>query len=538
MSCRSASGPRPWPRGAIRLTGFFIFWQAYFASFSIVWLPWILLAVEMTLSPLAAALGTGAGPADRSEHRSAGSRTWPPRSCWPPASMPWAVSSTCTGGVGSAAALRGGVRWRPRGCSASCWPRRNCCRWSSTAAPAPASSAAAKGKKNGRRSGWPPCRKPSCPICTARRRRAMPGSRRPKRRRQGRQDTPGTLEGNLLESSSAAYAGLLATLLVAPLAWCSRRHRAINILWIVLGVISLAWVLDMPVLVCAAAAAGAEHDVAQPLHLRRLLRRDGDGGRGLGRARQGGLQRRWWFWLPALLVAGLACWCLFRAAVPPEPLATTDRNRLTTTSRLRDRRSWRNCARRNGTSAAITWLPPACARRRWAVGWWSGRRRKFRGGSCRRWACCWSPICSGSATAAAAQCDPALYYPPPPRTGGSGGGVTRRAGSSASSACRPCWPRRRSLRDIRGYDAVDPARLVDLLMITRRSQVAAAPLQHDAVAHPATRGRCAPGDVRLHPILDMLNVRYVIFRGTPSPCSPRADLAKCSRRSPGPITGS
>ena len=39
------------------------------------------------------------------------------------------------------------------------------------------------------------------------------------------------------ESSAAAYAGVLATLLVAPLAWCSRRHRSVNLL---LGV---AWLL-------------------------------------------------------------------------------------------------------------------------------------------------------------------------------------------------------------------------------------------------------------------------------------------------------
>ena len=59
-----------------------------------------------------------------------------------------------------------------------------------------------------------------------------------------------------MESSAAAYAGLLATLLLAPLAWCSRRHRAINILWIVLGVISLAWVLDIPVLVSLLRSGG------------------------------------------------------------------------------------------------------------------------------------------------------------------------------------------------------------------------------------------------------------------------------------------
>src|SRR6202022_51973 len=35
-------------------------------------------------------------------------------------------------------------------------------------------------------------------------------------------------DGNLLESSAATYVGLPATLLLAPLAWCSRRHRALN----------------------------------------------------------------------------------------------------------------------------------------------------------------------------------------------------------------------------------------------------------------------------------------------------------------------
>ena len=63
-------------------------------------------------------------------------------------------------------------------------------------------------------------------------------------------------QGNQLESSSAAYAGLLATLLLAPLAWCSRRHRSLNVFWLILIVISLAWVLNIPGLVspvCACA---------------------------------------------------------------------------------------------------------------------------------------------------------------------------------------------------------------------------------------------------------------------------------------------
>ena len=42
-------------------------------------------------------------------------------------------------------------------------------------------------------------------------------------------------QGSLLESSAATYTGLLATLLAAPLAFCSRRHRLLNCSWILLA---------------------------------------------------------------------------------------------------------------------------------------------------------------------------------------------------------------------------------------------------------------------------------------------------------------
>src|SRR5207237_666773 len=40
---------------------------------------------------------------------------------------------------------------------------------------------------------------------------------------------------NQAESSAAAYVGLVATLFVAPLAWCSRRHRSFNAFWVLLA---------------------------------------------------------------------------------------------------------------------------------------------------------------------------------------------------------------------------------------------------------------------------------------------------------------
>jgi hypothetical protein len=49
-----------------------------------------------------------------------------------------------------------------------------------------------------------------------------------------------------LESSAAIYAGLVATLVVAPLAWCSRRHRSQNWCWLLACVFGLSWCLNLP----------------------------------------------------------------------------------------------------------------------------------------------------------------------------------------------------------------------------------------------------------------------------------------------------
>ncbi|HEX3988903.1 MAG TPA: YfhO family protein, partial [Verrucomicrobiae bacterium] len=68
------------------------------------------------------------------------------------------------------------------------------------------------------------------------------------------------------------------------------------------------------------------------------------------------------------------------------------------------------------------------------------------------------------------------------------------------------------LRDVRGYDAIDPARLMDIMMKT------ADPRSPD-VSYAMTQwfvpqvSFLPPDGVRLSPILDMLDVRYVIFRG-------------------------
>src|SRR5262249_1695140 len=72
------------------------------------------------------------------------------------------------------------------------------------------------------------------------------------------------------------------------------------------------------------------------------------------------------------------------------------------------------------------------------------------------------------------------------------------------------------LKDVRGYDGVDPQRMVELLSLT------AAP-DSSRRTYAETQWLSPPlsftpeGNVRLPPLLDMLAVRYVIFRGAPRP---------------------
>ena len=72
------------------------------------------------------------------------------------------------------------------------------------------------------------------------------------------------------------------------------------------------------------------------------------------------------------------------------------------------------------------------------------------------------------------------------------------------------------LHDIRGYDDVDPQRLIDLVSIAAHPNSPKYSYALTQVLMP--RASLTPeGDAKLSPVLDMLGVQYVIFRGTPLP---------------------
>ena len=56
------------------------------------------------------------------------------------------------------------------------------------------------------------------------------------------------LKTTLLEGLAAGYAGLVLTMVVAPFAWLSRRHRSQLIFWGIAAIVGVGYMLDLPVL--------------------------------------------------------------------------------------------------------------------------------------------------------------------------------------------------------------------------------------------------------------------------------------------------
>jgi hypothetical protein len=111
-----------------------------------------------------------------------------------------------------------------------------------------------------------------------------------------------------------------------------------------------------------------------------------------------------------------------------------------------------------------------------------------------------------------AQCDRSLYYPRIPVLEEI---AKSMPGRIVGFSCLPvALAQTQGLDDIRGYDAIDPARLMDVMALAAdpRSPV----LNYSQTQWFTPRVNLQPPDgIQLSPILDMLDVRYVIFRGSP-----------------------
>jgi hypothetical protein len=115
------------------------------------------------------------------------------------------------------------------------------------------------------------------------------------------------------------------------------------------------------------------------------------------------------------------------------------------------------------------------------------------------------------------QSSPGLYYPLVPALQNAGAALQKEDGRIIGYRCLPAnLAAMAGLRDVRGYDAVDPDHMVDLLALAAEpggKPLSYAVTQWLAPAH-SFRG---DGTIQLSPILDLLGVNYVVFRGSPPP---------------------
>ena len=312
------------------------------------------------------------------------------------------------------------------------------------------------------------------------------------------------------ESSAAAYAGIIATLFVAPLAWCSRRHRSINVFWCLLIFFALSWCLNVPGLVALLRLPGLNMMSHNRFVFAASFAILAMTATGLDALWNGIVVRRWWFWIPTSVLAGLLVWCIYRSFFLPEPIATQ------ITQSVAREEPWRSVQTLDGARQVQAWFTRSYATAAiwcaigffgWLILWW---RPKWPAWAISILGCFLLADLIWFAHGRNPQCDPSLYYPRIPALEEI---AKSEPGRVIGFSCLPATlAQTHGLRDVRGYDAIDPARLMDIMMKT------ADPRSPD-VSYAMTQwfvpqvSFLPPDGVRLSPILDMLGVRYVIFRG-------------------------
>ena len=317
------------------------------------------------------------------------------------------------------------------------------------------------------------------------------------------------------ESSAAGYVGLVATLLVAPLAFCNRRHRRRNLFWALLLLFSLSWCLDIAGFTQILRLPGLKmlsHNRMVFLGAFALLMLAAEGLEVL--ASELAVWRRWMWW-PAGLLAVLGLWCCFRAFSLPAPVQATLAPVVVRGKVVPDRNPGRTKRIR------LSYVRYYAAAGAWCglgfLGWIALRARP-------RFQTTLLPILGTVCVAELLyfsygrndQCDPSLYYPEIP--------VLKQVAAASPDRIMgygclpPLLSAVRGLQDIRGYDAVDPARMVQLLL--KAADPKSQPMEYAAtqLMKPVAT-ITSQGTVQLMPLLNMLSVRYVIFRG---PILPKA----------------
>jgi len=304
------------------------------------------------------------------------------------------------------------------------------------------------------------------------------------------------LAGNQIESSAAIYVGLIATLLVAPLAWCSRRRRSINIFFTCVIFVSLSWCLNIPGIVDLLRLPGLRMMSHNRLVFVGAFAILAMASIGLDLLPRGEVSRRRWFLLPTLVLVSLGIWCLFRIITLPYAIDPSQEPAVAAWFRH---------------SLLISIFLCGLGVAGWMLLWLEKIRSWFFSGLAIVLVGDLLVFAFGRST----QADPAYYYPRLPI-------LERMAASNDGRMVGyVCFPaalaQTHNLRDIRGYDSIDPGRLMAIMDLAIEPSARREMAEYAKTQWFAPQIRIEGDKVMLPPVLDMLGVRYVLFHGTAKP---------------------
>lgn len=317
---------------------------------------------------------------------------------------------------------------------------------------------------------------------------------------------------NNLESSATAYAGLLAALWIAPLAWCHAKLRRESAFLLLLALAGLAWTLNIPGVVNLMRLA--------PLNMLSYNRWAFATcwailvltAIGLEMLFSGPFPVRRWFFVPMTIVAAFGIWCVWRSAFLPEPLRTELEagivNGLEKTLTLEYlnavRKTFKRCYE---SGAAMSFIA--------LIGWVSTLGASDRALRCRRVAAILLPIELLSFSIRESrdrQADRALFFP---RVAALETLAKQAEGRIWGVMCLPPnLNQTQNLEEIRGYDGVDPADFLKLFNLATDPEFVG---EREAATFNAMPLWIVDenGQRRLHPVADLLNVRHLVYRRPP-----------------------
>jgi hypothetical protein len=314
-----------------------------------------------------------------------------------------------------------------------------------------------------------------------------------------------------LESAATAYAGLLATMFLAPLAFWDREAKRENRFWCFLAVLGCAWSLNLPGFVQILRLPGLNMFSHNRFTFATTMAVLVLAMKGMDSLRTQTLQGRRWLFVPTIVAMLFGLYLVFIAGDLPEPI------RGQMESAVRHGRTFPGIAsvadvRRIQAAFSAYYLTGAALCLLAVLACFGaakdlGRRRWFVACVAMTWLAEMLWFASGHRR----EGRPELYYPrisaleqlakaPPGRVLGVG-------------CLPPLLNQSHGLWDVRGYDAVDPARYLKLIDLAR--QPGTSSNSYALTDWFIPKFVASPEGPKLSPVLDLLNLRYLIFRQPP-----------------------